>query len=165
MTNVEQQRFDSKDAYFSHSGINLKRNKFIYKTLDYNTISEIIIVKGFLLKNRLIVILGAFCIIWLAFSILNTSYTSLHDKELSTYEWLIVFFNRGTFMTIWGPILLVLIGIIAIYNAFTISYIAKIKTFNKTYFPRIKEIEKQQEIESLIVYLKNKNIKTYKENE
>ncbi|MCT4587409.1 MAG: hypothetical protein N4A71_06270 [Carboxylicivirga sp.] len=164
MNDKGQHEFNSRDVNFDSNKISLKRNKFTYATLNYNDVNEIMIFKGYLLKNRLLVILGAFCLMWLGYSILNTGYNLLHDKELSTYEWLNQFFNKGSIASVWGPFLLILMGLLAIYNTFNKSYIAKIKTNDKTYYPRIKEIEKRQEVDLLTNFLKMKNIKIYKES-
>lgn len=159
-----QREFDSKDVNFNSHGISLKRNKFTYATIDYNSIEEIRIINGYLLKNRLIVLLGAFCIIWIGYSVINTGLTILLKQDSSSYEWLNHFFNKGSLVAIWGPLLLIIMGIMAIYNTFKKSYIAKIKLTNKTYNPRIKEIEVRHEIDLLIEFLKEKNIKIYKES-
>ena len=158
------QKFESKDVDFNPDEIQLKRNNFIYATFNYSNVSEIKIYKGYLLKNRYLVIVGSLLLISFGISVLNTGHSMLYGKELSAFDWIAQLLNRGAIVTIWGPIIGVFLGALAIYSACIKSDIAILKTDNQTYKLRIKEIEIRRETEVLYEFLKTKKVKIYKES-
>ena len=77
-------------------------------------------------------------------------------------DWINFLFSRGSIFTTVAPILLIMAGIIVLYMTFIRSLIVAIETSSNTYKPRIKEIQKSEQVEDLISFLEHKNLKIYK---
>ena len=156
--------FISKEVSFGEYGIQLLRNKFVYNTYGYRDIKEISICKGYLLKNRLLLIFGCIGIIMFGSNILKYGIEEILKGEMAMHGVLSQILNKGSMFSIWGPLILIISSLIGVYAAFIRSHIAKIAIYEKTYHLRIKEISDANQMEDLVLFLKSKKVVINKES-
>jgi hypothetical protein len=134
-------------------GIDLLRNKFPYFHIDYFDMKSYEIRNGYLVRNRVIIIVFAF--------LLLLSGVKLFIYQLPMYA---AFFNvdftstnlKGLFVIFFAAPLLMLYGIVLFRQSFIKSKILQIDTISKSYKIRIKEIDENDELPSLIIFLDEK---------
>ena len=154
--------FISRDVSFDDNNVKLLRNSYVIKKINYCDIIRIEIYKGFLLRNRPVLI--AFCaiVILMGLSFIQFGFSKFYTSDVTISDWINFLFSRGSIFTTVAPILLIMAGIIVLYMTFIRSLIVAIETSSNTYKPRIKEIQKSEQVEDLISFLEHKNLKIYK---
>jgi|GEM_PF-1877174 len=135
------------------SGIDLMRNQFAYRHIDYSEITSVKIHNGHLLRNRLIpLIAGLFLVVFclrLMIPVLEILKEILSDTPSH-------FDGRGFAMIFSMPGILVLIGIYFVVQSLRGSKILSVCTGKETCHIRIKEFEKRDELSDLIRFLRER---------
>jgi len=140
----------------NENGIDLLRNRFPYKHIEFSSVSNYSIIDGYLLRNRLVIF--AFASLLLLTSIL------LFKKEIPFYSDFIDFsihphFHfytiRGLGLLLFLPIFILALGIILIWQALIKSKILEITTQEKSFYIRIRDIERKGELEGMKNFLKS----------
>ena len=67
-------------------------------------------------------------------------------------------FNRGALLSVYGPVLLIILALLGIYQTFIRSEIFMINTPEKKHTVRINYLENQKTIVQLLDFLKSKQI-------
>lgn len=133
--------FTSREANFHESHISVLRNGFVKNEIEYRDITKVYFVKGYLLKNRLLVVLLVLGIIYGLFNWLQFGFQSMELHMASTYQILGLFLNKSAIIGIWGPVLLLITCIAVLFKVFEKTVIIKVITAGNNYEFRIKEIK------------------------
>ena len=149
-------KYKTTNLYFYDSEIEIIQNRIVRKNINYSEIKKIDIEKGFLLKNNLIIMFFSLGIIYYGLQLLNYSLKSYQSEEMNNYEFIMYFFNRGSLISTWGPILLCIAGIAGIYTSLIRSHIVKIHIENEISKFRRWEITKSKKIKEFKSFLNEK---------
>lgn len=149
-------KYKTENVWFYESEIGIIENKIIREQISYFKIKNIELTKGFLLRNNLIIIVGCIGMIYYSLQLLNYSLKAYQSEEMGVYGFLMFFFNKGSMLSTWGPLLLCIAALCGIYTSFLRSHIIKIHTDNKTYKFRIWEITKEKQYDEFIFFLNGK---------
>ncbi len=148
--------FGNDYILINDNGIDLLRNRFVYQHFDYSAIISYKVKDGYLLQNRLIIMLFSFLImiVGLVLFVLQLPiYKDFFDFEIQTRS------TKGLALILFFPPLMMIFSVILMWLSFIRSKILQIYTDLKIYNIRIKEIEKSGEIEDMIKFLDIKVIK------
>lgn len=147
--------FRSEQINFLLPRIELVRDKFVYKKLTYESIVEIKVKNGYLINNRWLLRIISICAIYLTTHfILYGLAISGGILQMNSAQW----FNRGSIIAIWGPVLLIIGAIIAFIQTFIKAVIFIIRTNNTKHTLRIQNLENDKTIEELLIFLRKKNL-------
>jgi hypothetical protein len=138
------------------NGIDLLRNKFPYFHIDYFDMKSYEIRNGYLIRNRFIIIVFAFLLLLIGVKLFIYQlpmYASFLDVNFTSTN------LKGLFVIFFAAPLLILYGIVLFRQSFIKSKILQIDTISKSYKIRIKEIDENDELPSLINFLDDKIIK------
>jgi hypothetical protein len=147
--------FRSEQINFLQSTVELVRNKFVFERIDYEKITEIEIKDGYLIKNRWII---------RALSVLVIYYTGkflLYGLSVSGgfAKWhLAQWFNKGSLIALWGPLLILIGAALAMYQSFIKSPVMNLKTNDAAHTVRIKKLEENKTLDELVSFLKGKRL-------
>lgn len=151
-------KYKTENVYFYDSYIEIIKNRIIQKRVNYSEIKKIDIEKGFLLKNNLLIIIASLVIIYYTLKLLNYSLKSYQSENMGVYGFLMYFFNRGSIISTWGPVLLSFAGISGIYTSLLRSHIVKIHLENEIKKFRVWEITKSKKINEFESFIKDKTL-------
>jgi len=152
--------FKNKEVSFSDYRLKILRNNFPIKELKYDEIDRVEISRGFLLKNNLVVILCCFGLIYFGYSILKYGYVRISNESMVTHTWLMYFFNKGSIISVWGPLLIVIAGLSGIYASFIRTHIITIYAGNTVYRQRIREVSISNKVVELGQFLVKRGVLT-----
>lgn len=145
----------SENIHFLHEHIELVRSKFVYSKLYYNDLNTVILTKGYLLRYRwMIRILSVLAIYFTVRFIFFGLKLSGGIEQWNSAQW----FNRGSLISVWGPILLIIGALLAFIQSFIPSPILKITTNHTNYTIRIKNLEENKTLNDLKIFLQVKGI-------
>jgi len=143
--------FYSKEVSFHDYKLRLLRNDFAFKEIRYDEIKQVEISKGFLLKNNVLIILLGLAVVYFGVSILNYGYIQMYNESSNTRLYFLL--NRASILSVWGPILLIISGLLAIYVSFIRTHIITIYVGKSIYKRRIREISKLNAVDQLGQFL------------
>lgn len=158
---ITQDVYKASNAHFYSDRIELVRNRFVYEKIFYINIDEIIISKGFLIKNRWIIrglsIAVIITMIVLFYSILTNANNELIFPVTSSTG-----SNGGgglgsLALLIYGPFALIALSLLAFYQSTLTSNIIKIRSKGKSQDVRVRKIDKKMMTEELLQFLINQN--------
>lgn len=150
-----QNEFHSDQIRFLPTFIELVRNNFVYSKVDYAEIVEVEIRDGFLIKNRWVIRIIAIVTIIILFRFIQYGlYQSGGIREMSSAQW----FNKGAIFSIWGPIILTIGALLALYQSLLKSTVITIKTPKISRRISIRKLDKNGETERLIPFLLSKDV-------
>lgn len=134
-------------------GIDLLRNSYAYKHIDFYNIDKYRIEDGFLLRNRILILLmGILIILGGAILLINQ-----FDLIINLFDFHNNFkFNRGFALILSLPIFLFISGIIMLYQSMIRSKLLIIESDGNTYVIRMKEFEKVNQISEIVDFLSNR---------
>ena len=145
-------KFTTDYIDINENGIDLLRSRFPFMHIGYEQINGIVLKDGYLLKNRLIIlVLGFFCISLCTKLIMSV----LPNEAFGTYSLHIYNFRSMQFIFFF-PLLLLLFGVYCIFQSFKKSKLLVIKVDAHTYNIRIPEIQKQNNLDEMIQFLNKK---------
>jgi hypothetical protein len=155
-TKVPDDSFRSEYINFLHPKIELVRNNFVFENLAYDSIKEVVLSDGYLIKNRwLIRTLSILAIYFTAKFLFFGITVSGGIEHWNLAQW----FNKGSLIGVWGPILLLVGASLALYQSLIKSPILTIGTNNKPIVVRIKKLEENKTLEQLQIFLHGKGLK------
>lgn len=147
--------FRSEYINFLHSNIELVRNKFVFEKIPYDTVHEIILSDGYLIKNRWIIRALSFVAFYFSFKFIHFGLIVSGGLE----KWnLAQWFNKGALITVWGPLILIVGAALALYQSFIKSPILTIKTNKAQHIVRIKYFEEKKTLNELQFFLVEKGL-------
>jgi hypothetical protein len=145
----------SENIRFLPEHIELVRNKFVYLKLYYTDLNTVVFTKGYLLRYRWIIrILSALAIYLTIKFILFGLKLSGGIEQWNSAQW----FNRGSLISFWGPVLLIIGALLAFIQSFIPSPILTITTNHTNYNIRIKNLEGNKTLNDLKNFLQEKGI-------
>ncbi len=144
--------FSNPAVIINDNGIDLLRNRFAYRHLDFPEILEFRIEDGHLLKNRWIIFAAGIGLyagaIKLVMPILQIGESIISEGTHANL--------RGLSEILGLPFLLFLFGVYCIYQSQIKSKILVVETESEHIHIRIREIEKTNQIQELDVFLAQK---------
>jgi len=146
-------KFCSDYILIDNSGIDLLRDRFPIKHINYLDIQFIQIRNGYLLRNRFISLIAGLAFIAVSLKIISPTFkisSKLFDNSTNYQAF------RGIAYLLIFFISLVIIGGYFIIQSLIRSKILSIKTNDEIFDIRIKEFEKVDTFENLISYLNEK---------
>lgn len=145
----------SENIHFLHEHIELVRNKFVYSKLYYSDLNTVVLTRGYLLRYRWMIRILSVLAIYLAVRFIFYGLKlSGGIEQWNSAQW----FNRGSLISIWGPILLIIGALLAFIQSFIPSPILKITTNHTNYTIRIKNLEENKTLNDLKIFLQAKGI-------
>jgi hypothetical protein len=154
-TEVSQTEFRTTQIRFLPTHIEFVRNRFVYKKLPYVEIDELELQSGFLIQNRWIIRFLALVVIYLLirYVLYGMDHTQ-NFKDTNPAVW----FNKGSIFLVWGPVMLMIAMIAAIYQSFLRSTVITIRASNFKKSTSIRKMDKQGETRRLIPFLNSKDV-------
>lgn len=150
-----QSEYEDTNIRFTKDKIELLRNRFVYAQLHYVDIHQIKFSDGFLVRNRwLIRILAIAALLWLIVFIRYGASATANFQETNLSFW----FNRGAMIGVWGPLILMVFLLLAIYQTFIRATVIHITSAEYDKKISIKQLYKKGEVNALIGFLKSKEI-------
>ncbi len=154
-TAVTQSEFFALQIRFMPHIVEFVRKRFVYEKLQYSEIEEIQLESGYLIKNRWVirVLAIAIIIVLIRFIQYGMDHTeNLQDTNASFW------FNRGSALSVWGPIALIIGTLMAFYQSFLRSTVITIKTSHVSRRISIRRLDKKGDTDRLIPFLKSKDV-------
>jgi hypothetical protein len=153
--NSKPVKFYNDYVKVSDDGIELTRSRFPYKHLDFKDIEDVRITNGYLIKNRIpVLIISSILIIVLAYFV-DFLIGSNIIPEFFEKEGIVAFLFVGS-----RPVLAILVLALTIcflmYQAFIKSKIMVIKTNGDKYSIRLRELDNDNQVEELQNFLSDK---------
>ena len=134
------------------NGIDLLRNRFPYRHIDFSEVQSTKIFSGYLLQNRLIPFLAGILIIAASFKLLSPVIEIFKEVQNTSAP----LYGRGVAFILIAPLILFSLGAYFLIQSLKKSKILRIVTGSDHYNIRIKEFEKADKIHDLIVFLNKK---------
>ena len=154
-TAVTQSEFNAQQIRFLPAIIEFVRKRFVYDKLQYNEIEEIELKTGYLIKNRWVIraiaIMVIILLIRFIFYIVDHT-NNLIDTNPSFW------FNKGSMIAVWGPIVLIVGALLAFYQSFLRSTVVTIKTEKFTRRISVRKLDKIGDTDKLIPFLKSRGV-------
>lgn len=138
--------FESTDFALSDKGIHLLRNRYNYKTIEYNMVDKATIKKGAEIKNVVPCLVIGICL--LGFAILQTR----HMINIFNDPSVTIIYIEAIVL----PVLPGLVGIYLVYIAVKKGIVLIIDTGTKKYKLRLRDFIKDNTKEKVIKYLTEK---------
>jgi hypothetical protein len=148
-------KFYSDYVWIDNSGIDLVKNRFAYRHINYMDIQSVGISNGYLLRNRLIPLSVGIAFIAVSLKIMSSVFmiSSEVTNQTTNYQ----AFRGIAYMLIFF-ISLIMIGGYFIIQSMRRSKIMSIKTDDRKFDIRIREFDNVDTYENLISFL-NENVK------
>lgn len=150
-------------AYFHVDKIELVRSKFVHKTIHYLDVDELVIQKGYLLKNRWIVRTISIAVIiattYMMYGVFTSGHFSTDYTTEPVEEYQLGYRNgaRGIIGFIGGCFCLILGSILVFIQSFLRSTIIEVHSKGKKYDIRVRKLDKKLLTEELLEFLANQN--------
>jgi hypothetical protein len=138
--------FETGDFGVSETGIHLLRNRFNYRTFEYDQIEELIVDRGHQASRWILSLaIGIFFLLAAFYFIFRMVDYRMNGEDVVhvPVEQVVI------------PILPLLLGTYGIYNALKTGYILKVAINGKTHSYPIEELKAKSQIGALIKYLGN----------
>ncbi len=140
----ELYKYEAEQFGISEKSVHLLRNRFNYKTIDFNQIDSITIKKGKTMKNWLFVLVFGLSLLAFALYDLFQIYLVFFDNSTST-----IYIERLLI-----PLFPFIIGIYAIIISIKTSDIILIKVDSKNYYFSLSKIMKSDNYEGFKILIK-----------
>ncbi|MCG8697236.1 MAG: hypothetical protein MI922_04220 [Bacteroidales bacterium] len=140
-------KFKAEKFAIDDKGFHLLRNEFNYQSFDFTAIDNVKLVRGFDLKNWIVVAtVGILLIGFAIYDIIQIVGIVLNPEGVLYIERLII------------PILPFLLGIYSLSISFRKATVLKIELNSKKHYFSLRKLEKTGEVENLISYLNDLNL-------
>lgn len=140
----ELYKYEAEQFGISEKSVHLLRNRFNYKTIDFNQIDSITIKKGKTMKNWLFVLLFGLSLLAFALYDLFQIYLVFFGDSTST-----IYIERLLI-----PLLPLVIGIYAIIISIQTSYVMIMKVDSKKYYFSLSKIVKSNNYDGFKALIK-----------